>query len=751
MNMTEVYIRYNPFKVETQILYDNEEISLESKLAKFKNERIQVWLDQLIDLLLEELNETEFRLVFQGTLPDYEDVIEACEKYNQNKAANIQLAHIPAEGKDDKISQLTQLVYEMQQGPFEELRSDAIKKNFAKALSSDFEIAVIATMSSGKSTLINSLLGKELMPSKQAASTATIASIKNAPNRNEFIGRCYDLEGNEIEPLQPLDSNRMDEFNNNEEISHIEIEGNIPYISSKSMNLILVDTPGPNNSRNSAHKEHTYRVIKNESKPLVLYVLNSTQLSTDDDNNLLSIVAEQMKSGGKQSKDRFIFAINKIDLFDPERETIEDTLKEVRDYLQDKGIMNPNIFPISAETAKVIRMKQNGDALTRKQQQTLNQHDFFIEIEQMHLVRYAPLSNTKKRKLVNQIEEAQKTNDTYAEALIHSGIPSIEEAINEYLDKYAVTSKITAAVNSFKDVVESKKLEQQLQTQMAGNEELRNNINAQMKRIQEEILRGQKASTFKERVNNKKYDVRSVMRRIEGKVHTKIDDFAALFINEGSIEESKANKIISRLKKDISSLQSDIKTDLEIIILATMQNDADHLLEEYRSYVKDLIEVNGDSLKQEEFHIFTADIPDADTLVDNMKYNIDVPDGRKWVKTSTWWKPSTWRTGYYQTTYVTQTLVDVARIAEEVINPAKQDLLDNVNEAQAYLDEEVAKLKTFFNTEITRLEELLLLKVNEMEELSGDSELLGLRINEDLEKRKWLQSFVDRLEQILEI
>lgn len=36
----------------------------------------------------------------------------------------------------------------------------------------------------------------------------------------------------------------MKEFNNNEEVSHIEIEGSIPYISSKSMNLILVDTLG---------------------------------------------------------------------------------------------------------------------------------------------------------------------------------------------------------------------------------------------------------------------------------------------------------------------------------------------------------------------------------------------------------------------------------------------------------------------------------------------------------------------------
>ncbi|KRE50631.1 dynamin family protein [Paenibacillus sp. Soil724D2] len=749
--MTEVFLRYNPYKVETKILFDGENISQDSRLVKFYNERLQVWLDQLIDILIGELNETEFKIVFQGTLPDFDDIREACMKYNQKRLAAIQLDHIPAEGRQDKISELTELVGDMQRGPFDELRSEVIRKNFDKALSTDFEIAVIATMSSGKSTLINSLLGKEFMPSKQAACTATIASIKNVPGREEFIGRCYDKDGKENEPLQPLDSERMKHFNDNEEVSHIEIEGSIPYISSKRMNLILVDTPGPNNSRNSAHKDHTYRVIKNETKPLVLYVLNSTQLSTDDDNNLLTIVAEQMKSGGKQSKDRFIFAVNKIDLFDPERETIEDTLNDVKQYLQDKGIENPNIFPVSAESAKVIRMHQNGINLTRKQQQILNSHDFFIDEPQMHLVKYAPLSNTKKQKLIDDIHRAKREQDTYSEALIHSGIPSIEEAINEYLDKYAVTSKITAAVSSFKDVVEGKRLEQNLQTEMATNEQLRNNINRQMNRIQEEIAKGQKAAVFKERINRKKYEIHPVIRRVEGKVETKIDNFTAHFINEGSIEENRAKQIIDRLLEDISSLQSDIKTDLELIILATMQNDAEQLLEEYRSYVKDLIEVSGDAIQADEFQIFEAYIPQVDSLMEDLKYSKSVADGETWVSTSSWWNPFSWGEGYYKTVYKTKIFVDVDKIAEEVLYPAKKELLQNVKEAEKYLHIEEQKLKTFFNTEIDRLEKLLLLKVKEIEELSSNNEVLEKKLKEDHEKRLWLQDFVIRLDRILEI
>ena len=41
------------------------------------------------------------------------------------------------------------------------------------------------------------------------------------------------------------------------------------------------------------------------------------------------------------------------------------------------------------------------------------------------------------------------TNDEYAEALIHTGIPAVEATISEYLEKYAQPQKITEALHSF--------------------------------------------------------------------------------------------------------------------------------------------------------------------------------------------------------------------------------------------------------------------------------------------------------------
>ncbi|WP_342405622.1 dynamin family protein [Brevibacillus sp. FSL K6-2834] len=637
------------------------------------------------------------------------------------------------------------------QGPFEELRSEGIRKNFEKALSSEFEIAVIATVSSGKSTLINALLGQELMPSKNAACTATIVSIKNVDHRQEFVARCLDHNGREVEPLQPIDIEKMKEFNESEDISLIEMEGKIPAISSQKMNLVLLDTPGPNNSRNAAHKEHTFRVIKGETKPMVLYVLNTTALSTNDDSSLLDSVAEQMKSGGKQSKDRFIFAVNKIDELDPDTETIEDTLRNVREYLYEKGIENPNIYPVSAEMAKLIRMAQNGHPLTKKQKGTLLQHEYFIDEPRMHLNPFTSLSVTKKKRLQQQIEEARRKGDTYQEALLHTGVPAIEEAINEYLDKYAVTAKITSAVNAFRDVVEGKKLEQKLHAEMIENEERRHKIHEQMKNIQKEIQKGQKAAALKERIQRKNYDAHEVIRKIEGKIETKMDNLSELFRSEGRVEESRAMKIVNKLREDIQSLQSDIKTDLELIILMTLRNDARELLEEYKSYVKDLLDVSGDGVEITEFQMFTSELPDVESLIDHLKYTDKVESGKTWVSTSKWWNPFSWGNGYYKTTYIEKTFVDVDEIIETAVYPAKLELLENVERAQAYMNAEVMRLKNFFYKEIDRLEKLLLRKVQEVEELSGSSEQLTRKVHEDKEKIEWLKDFVIRMDRILEI
>ncbi len=73
---------------------------------------------------------------------------------------------------------------------------------------------------------------------------------------------------------------------------------------------MLVDTPGPNNSQNQAHKNTTYQAIRDDSNNLILYVLNGTQLKTKDDARLLRYAADQIK-GESRSGTGFYLSLTK--------------------------------------------------------------------------------------------------------------------------------------------------------------------------------------------------------------------------------------------------------------------------------------------------------------------------------------------------------------------------------------------------------------------------------------------------------
>ena len=93
---------------------------------------------------------------------DYDDLYETIKEYcSKHKDIEVSLEFTESKGSEDRLAELEKLFEEMQRDcPFEDLKTKQVQDNFYNAISSEFEVSVIATMSSGKSTLINSLLGR---------------------------------------------------------------------------------------------------------------------------------------------------------------------------------------------------------------------------------------------------------------------------------------------------------------------------------------------------------------------------------------------------------------------------------------------------------------------------------------------------------------------------------------------------------------------------------------------------------------
>lgn len=452
--MKTVSIKYNPYRVNTEILIDGNPPRKNSRLV-VGDKRLQEWIDELPNILFEECSTREFHIVFHGTMPDYEDVIAIAEEAKK-KNINITTEHVPAKEVKDKEGAIQEIFDAIQKGPFEELKQPDVVRSFELAKSSDFEVNVVATMSAGKSTLINSLLAQRLMPAKQEACTATITEIKDN-DADHFSAEVFDKNGNQIEAHKKLTYEIMEKLNSNPDVSKIKVKGNIPFVTADDVALVLVDTPGPNNSRDPEHRAATYRMLSESSKTVVLYIMNATQLAVDDDNNLLSKVAESMSVGGKQSRDRFIFVVNKLDDFKKGEDSIDAALQKVKDYLADNGIENPNIFPASALTALNIRtiLAESDDDEDDDVYEAKGKVRKFNRNEAMHFENYAPLPASVRNQIQKRLSNAVDSKNANEQALIHSGIVPIEEAIRMYVRKYAKTAKIKNIVDTFLTKLES--------------------------------------------------------------------------------------------------------------------------------------------------------------------------------------------------------------------------------------------------------------------------------------------------------
>ncbi|MFC2587099.1 MAG: dynamin family protein, partial [Campylobacter sp.] len=302
---------------------------------------LQDWVDNFFDTLSNFINERSYDIDFFGFPSDYEDLEDAKNEFckdNPEYSIKIKLVDNDIKSYKRRIKELRELFEHAQQNSlYNEFKMDETKDVFDIALSNEEEIGVVATVSSGKSTLVNAMLHKRILPAKNKATTAVVTKIFNEKSKKEFTVSANDKDGICICDNEVATYDIIDKLNNAENIKDLKLYGSIPNIKGYGLKVVLNDTPGPNNSEDEKHRALTYELINKTYKPMILYILDATKLKVDDDKKLLQYISKKMKDSGVQSKDRFIFVLNKADALDPESqdgENAEEAIKDLRKYLK---------------------------------------------------------------------------------------------------------------------------------------------------------------------------------------------------------------------------------------------------------------------------------------------------------------------------------------------------------------------------------------------------------------------------------
>lgn len=721
--MNHIAITHNPFLVETEFLINGHSPSESSNITAYGSKRLQLWVEQIFDDLQVLFNgSNDFLIEFTGVESDFNDIKEAANNAIQ-KGMCVELRFnpvAPAEERLEKIKALMTRVSEESPKFANYLANSDLKakQDFEDALNNDFDAYVVATMSSGKSTFINAMLGQDLLPAANEATTATIAHIFDDKTQgNTFYGERFDSNGNRIEHLESVDLATMKEWNADVETKTIKLNGNIRAIKeNNNVRLVLTDTPGPNNSQDPEHQRTTLGFIQDSKRnPLIIYVLNATQLGTNDDAQLLRLVADTMSKGGKQSKDRFLFVVNKMDMFDPERgENIEEALNRVKNYLEENGIHDPNLFPVSARMAYLLR--KQGELTRAERNDKTKIADLLLEEPSMAFPQYMSVSTSAMSAMQEKAQHDEALQDqSMWRALLNSGLPGVEAVIDEYINKYSFPMRLNRAHLAMTAAIERGMQEAELIKQLEIDEQALSILQSEIQSLKARRDQGFNTQAYKEQLKQEgrdlPMDVHNSLNELERHVYARIKELGDTFSGDVSICEAESR--IDVASKDIKFLFNRSINEYEQAFLSSQEIIKKELHQEYQDHVAALFP-ESNALELPIYQALKHSISAISLNIELNQSDISkrsVVSGYRTVSDATWYNPFSWFSTRDVPIYREEDYVDLQELWKERIiiirgqfNSLKGDAVKRIREDKDKLiDNYLAFLDGEFSTKFAAI------------------------------------------------
>ena len=308
----------------------------------------------------------------------------------------------------------------------------------------EFKIAVVANMSTGKSSFVNSLFGDMLLPAFHEATTGCLTYIYSFDLPSKHYAKVFfedhreavkipaDKVRDEIKLFAQKDSSSQDERYKN--VDHIDLFWQfdaLKRLDKIRFKFTFIDTPGPNNTGEfrEKHKNVTNKLIREEAD-LILFLFDYGQLDANlssDEQGLWEIIKSRSKA------DRFFdvfFIINKIDLAmeDDQKMGLErgacrsEAIKKLHRTAVAHGFERPSVFGVSSHLACLHKMNRKG---------LLNQDG----------AEYATARRAYKKVIIDFEEDEDPPKALFE----YSGIRNIESQILNYI-RGAIEGKVVNRV-----------------------------------------------------------------------------------------------------------------------------------------------------------------------------------------------------------------------------------------------------------------------------------------------------------------
>lgn len=357
----QVEIKYNPYLVKTNMSVDGKDVMKDPSYSKFKKYieqeiPLQNWIDPIAveewDGFGRELEriaeggEGVVDLTFHGRRLDFEDLKQSTER---QRGGATEFKYVLDETLDDRTveEQIDITVKMMCSEKFKEIIKDLrldedvafktaydnLYANYELAKNKEFRIVFAGIYNSGKSTLMNALMGKQILPMADGTCTSKVFQIYHkrgvkfaemgctGGTKSDRSSTHWTIPLEEYKDETALQEKFTELFSQAEsanppEIETVKIYTDLAHLYpagfENKFQLVLVDTPGTNSGEGNNegekatpeemdqpikdHLEITLDAIKSKNKEMVVLLALGKQATATDLSGLIKTIEESIKA-----------------------------------------------------------------------------------------------------------------------------------------------------------------------------------------------------------------------------------------------------------------------------------------------------------------------------------------------------------------------------------------------------------------------------------------------------------------------
>lgn len=527
MSKQYLQMKYHPAKKEVEFhrFQSGKEIpiSRDSKLRKYENEHGHFVLQDHGNAFFDDIvnafdGERTVEIKAVTTKIDFEDFLQMVEFYNENSSVKITatlLAELPnMEDTYVAVKKHGEKAISILKGRMNEFLNvnrknqnveavvdnfssdvqkeiDSIKNKISSMADNNVNLCFAGVYSSGKSALINAILGYAILPVNISSETAKMYCIKS-PKENEKVRIAFSILSTYSEIVWnerknifefvagPVESSSrkkiQDTINENKEAlqhtqilkildtlnkdadisSRINVYFPIPLDTDK-VQFTIYDTPGTD-SNFGEHQSVLKDALSEQTHSILIFVAVPNKTEGHGNNSLLQYLREAEKKDSKTSIDlgRSLFVMNFADMITyTDREKLQNAeIKDADDESYSIKLYDKKLFFTSAKYAYAARAVQNKIAseddeyYVKTRFSDVSNEKYGRYYQQNHCATSESLTKLMLERSSEALQKAMDNDDKSEVIVIGSGLYALENEIKLYGEKYAVAVKAYAIIDS---------------------------------------------------------------------------------------------------------------------------------------------------------------------------------------------------------------------------------------------------------------------------------------------------------------